>query len=66
MSLKIICGEQKQLGKNMEQFPRYFTKGCFSRPKKKKTIGEFLVENFPIIPIQNIPEYVFKTRLWGT
>ena len=32
---------------------------------KKKTLGDFLVENFPIFPIQNIPEYVFKTLLWG-
>ena len=64
MSSKIFCGDQKQSGKNIEQFPRYFTKGCFFRPLKK-TLGDFLVENFPIFPIQNIPEYVFKTLLWG-
>ena len=65
MSSKIFCGDQKQSGKNIEQFPRYFTKRCFFRPLKKKTLGDFLVENFPIFPIQNIPEYVFKTLLWG-
>ena len=41
----------------------YFFRTFFQKRKKRWII--FLVENFPIFHIQNIPIYVFKTFLWG-
>ena len=41
---------------------------CFFRPiffLKKLKFENFLLEKFPIFPILNVPQYVFKTLLWG-